>query len=230
MIKYLLFDIDDTLLDFGKAEAYAISRAFSEVGIPVTDGLIARYSEINDFVWSMLEKGEMTREEILLYRFSLLFEERGIKVEPEKIQKIYEWRLGEGHYFIDGAPELLDALYGKYKLYIVSNGTLSVQERRIKSSGIGKNFEDIFISERIGHNKPSREFFDTCFARIPDFNKTEALIIGDRLSSDILGGINCGVKTCWYNPAAVQNTTEIIPDHEIRHLNELPVLLESLRN
>ena len=228
MIRYVLFDVDDTLLDFGKAEAAAIRKTFERIGIPVTDELIRRYSEINAQQWSRFEKGEITRERLLTERFDILFSELGINVPSEMAQASYEYLLGIGHYFVDGAEELLEALKDKYELYIVSNGNASVQDRRLKSAGIIPYFKDIFISERVGFNKPSAEFFEACFERIPGFEKDKAVIVGDRLSSDILGGINAGVKTCWFNPRGDAPDPDIPADYEIKHLGELPALLESI--
>ena len=228
MTEFLLFDIDDTLLDFGKAEAGAVSRTFTKAGLPLSDKILRRYSEINNFVWGELEAGRMTRDEILLKRFSLLFDEFGIAASSEAIQASYEYELGVGHYFVDGAEELLNTLCGRYRLFIVSNGTLSVQERRIKSAGIAKYFEKIFVSEKIGYHKPSREFFETCFAQISGFDRERALIIGDRLSSDILGGINAGIKTCWFNPKHMMPDPDIPADFEIDSLAGLPGLLNKI--
>ena len=228
MIRYVLFDVDDTLLDFGKAEAAAIRKTFERIGIPVTDELIRRYSEINAQQWSRFEKGEITREKLLTERFDILFSELGINVPSEMAQASYEYLLGIGHYFVDGAEELLEALKDKYELYIVSNGNASVQDRRLKSAGIIPYFKDIFISERVGFNKPSAEFFEACFEHIPGFEKDKAVIVGDRLSSDILGGINAGVKTCWFNPRGDAPDPDIPADYEIKHLSELPALLESV--
>ena len=228
MIRYVLFDVDDTLLDFGKAEAAAIRKTFERIGIPVTDELIRRYSEINAQQWSRFEKGEITREKLLTERFDILFSELGINVPSEMAQASYEYLLGIGHYFVDGAEELLEALKDKYELYIVSNGNASVQDRRLKSAGIIPYFKDIFISERVGFNKPSAEFFEACFEHIRGFEKDKAVIVGDRLSSDILGGINAGVKTCWFNPRGDAPDPDIPADYEIKHLNELPALLESI--
>lgn len=228
MIKYVLFDVDDTLLDFGKAEAAAIRKTFERIGIPVTEKLIRRYSEINAQQWSRFEKGEITRERLLTERFDILFSELGINVPSEMAQASYEYLLGIGHYFVDGAEELLEALKDKYELYIVSNGNASVQDRRLKSAGIIPYFKDIFISERVGFNKPSAEFFEACFERIPGFEKDKAVIVGDRLSSDILGGINAGVSTCWFNPRGDAPDPDIPADYEIKHLSELPALLDSI--
>ena len=229
MIKYVLFDVDDTLLDFGKAESAAIGKTFERIGIPVTEELIRRYSEINAQQWARFERGEISRERLLTERFDILFSELGLSDIPsEMAQASYEYLLGIGHYFVDGAEALLEALKDKYELYIVSNGNASVQDRRLKSAGIIPYFSDIFISERVGFNKPSAEFFDACFERIPGFERDKAIIVGDRLSSDIQGGINAGVKTCWFNPKGEAPDPDIPADYEIKHLGELPALLERI--
>ncbi len=229
MIKFVFLDIDDTLLDFGKAEAAAIKKTFERIGIPSTEAVIKRYSEINDSQWALLERGELTREQVLVRRFDILFDELGVRSVPsEMAQASYEYLLGIGHYFVDGAQELLEELKDKYELYIVSNGTAFVQDRRLKSSGIAPYFKDIFISERLGADKPSKEFFDIVFSKIEGFNKSEAIIVGDRLGSDVLGGINAGIKTCWFNPKGLPANPAIPADYEIRALSELPQLLKKI--
>lgn len=229
MIKYVLLDIDDTLLDFGKAEAAAIKKTFDRIGVPSTPEVIALYSRINDEHWAMLERGELTREQVLVKRFDALFAELGIKNVPsEMAQASYEYLLGIGHYFVDGAPELLQALKDKYELYIVSNGTASVQDSRLESAGIAPYFKDIFISERLGADKPTKKFFDIVFSRIEGFERDKAVIVGDRPSSDILGGINAGIKTCWFNPKRLPGRADIPADYEIHALYELPELLEKI--
>lgn len=229
MIKYVFLDIDDTLLDFGKAEAAAIKKTFERIGIPATEAVIRRYSEINDSQWALLEKGELTREQVLVRRFDILFDELGVRNVPsEMAQASYEYLLGIGHYFVDGAQELLEALKDEYELYIVSNGTAFVQDRRLKSSGIAPYFKGVFISEHLGADKPSKEFFDIVFSKIEGFNKSEAIIVGDRLTSDVLGGINAGIKTCWFNPKGLPENPDIPADYEIRTLSELPQLLKKI--
>lgn len=228
MIKTVFLDLDDTIFDFHKAEAVALSGMLTEIGIEPTPALISRYSEINAAQWKRLERGELTREEVLTERFRLFFLEFGIEKSPLTAKGIYEHRLGIGHYFIDGAEELLENLFGKYKLYLASNGTARVQEGRIKSSGIEKYFEKMFVSEAVGFNKPKKEFFDRCFAEIGRVDKESAIIIGDSLSSDILGGKNAGIKTCLFNPNKKEITGEVIPDYEVSALSEIPALLERI--
>lgn len=225
---FVLLDLDDTILDFQKAERGAFCAAFSSLGVEPTEELMSRYHQINLRCWEMLERGEMSREKILVHRFRLLFEERGLPLSPEETQRRYEEYLCRGHFFIPGAEALLAELHGKYPLYLLSNGNMHTQEGRLRSAGIAPFFEGIFISEAMGHNKPSRAYFDACFAQIPGFDATRAVMVGDSLTSDILGGINAGVKTCWFNPHGMPGREDIRPDHEIRALAELPPLLEKI--
>lgn len=224
----LLFDLDDTLLDFHRAERKAIAAVFDSLGIAPDEELLKRYSEINLSCWEKLELGEMTRDEVKTTRFELLFAEKGIHASPAEAQERYETRLARGHYFIPGAPELLETLSGSYDLYLVSNGMSSVQEGRLASADISRYFRDIFISELLGADKPSKEFFERCFERIPGLDRNRTMIIGDSLSSDIRGGINAGIKTCWFNPQQRSPREDIRPDYTVSSLAELPALLENV--
>ena len=227
-MAFVFLDIDDTLLDFHKAEALALSRAISEMGVEPQPELLSRYSEINRQQWELLENGLLTRDQVLLRRFELLFAEKGLSLSAPDLRDRYEGHLAEGHFFMPGAPELLEALYGRHRLFIVSNGSAVVQAGRIASAGIARYFEQIYISEQIGYEKPTPAFFDRCFACIPDFEREKAIIVGDSLTSDIRGGRNAEIKSCWYNPRGQQPRDDIQADCEIRTLSELPALLEDL--
>ena len=228
MLKTIFLDVDDTILDFHEAEAAAIRRTLESLGIDPVPETTALYSRINARQWELLEEGRLTRAQVLTRRFDLLFGELGVERSSREAQKTYERLLSQGHWFMPGAEALLETLSGRYDLYIVSNGTGTVQDGRIASAGIARYFRDIFISERIGFDKPRREFFDACFARIPDFDRSRAIIVGDSLTSDIRGGINAGILTCWYNPRGKQRREDIVPDLEISDLMQLPPLLESI--
>ena len=221
MFQNILFDLDDTILDFGAAERVAVGKAFRQVGLEPTDALIRRYSEINCSQWEAFERGEITRDTVLVRRFQLLFEELGVDLDAQTCEDIYMGYLGIGHYFVDGAVELLEYLYPRYRLYIVSNGVAATQESRLASANISHFFREIFISETTGHHKPEREYFDYCFAKIPDFKPEETMIVGDSLTSDIRGGINAGIRTCWFNPNHKPPREDIVPDYEIHSLREL---------
>ena len=228
MIRNVLFDLDDTLFDFHKAEKIALTKTLVHFGIDPTEETLALYSTINAAHWKRLELGEISREEVKVGRYRELFETIGVECDPVKATAYYESMLAIGHYFMPGAPELLEELYGKYRLYIVSNGTAKVQEGRIGSSGIAKYMDGIFISQTLGANKPDKQFFDICFAEIPDFSLSETVIIGDSLSSDIKGGINAGITTVWFDPKGIENDSDIKPDYTIKELSEVPGLLSQM--
>jgi len=228
MIRNVLFDLDDTLFDFHKAEKIALTKTLVHFGIDPTEETLALYSTINAAHWKRLELGEISREEVKVGRYRELFKTIGIECDPVKATAYYESMLAIGHYFMPGAPELLEELYRKYRLYIVSNGTAKVQEGRIGSSGIAKYMDGIFISQILGANKPDKQFFDICFAEIPDFSLSETVIIGDSLSSDIKGGINAGITTVWFNPKGIENDNDIKPDYTIKELSEVPGLLSQI--
>ena len=228
MIEFLFLDLDDTILDFHKAERIALSNTIRSFGIEPTEEVLGRYHVINKWHWEQLELGTMTRAEVLLGRFAMLFEERKIPVDPEAVARAYEKNLGIGHWFLPGAEEAVETLSKKYRLFLASNGTASVQKGRMTSANLYRFFEKVFVSQEIGHNKPSKAYFDACFAAIPDFDPEKAMIVGDSLSSDIQGGINAGIKTCWVNPTHGAAKAGICPDFEIEALHQLPALLEKI--
>lgn len=229
MIKNVFFDLDDTIFDFHKAEQIALKKTLEYFGVPSDADTLNKYHEINIAHWKRLERGELTREQVKVGRYETLFEELGIDdIDARSVTRYYESMLAIGHYFIDGAPQMLDSIFQKYSLYLVSNGAKKVQDGRLKSSGIEKYFKAIFISETVGFDKPDIRFFEKCFSQVPDFNKSESIIIGDSLTSDILGGKNCGIKTVWFNSNNVENGTEIVPDFEIHNLSEVNSLLEKI--
>ena len=224
----VLMDLDDTILDFRKAEHRALARSLEELGVPYDETVLNRYSVINLQHWERLENGEITREQVLVGRFEQLLRELGAEKDAALLRDTYERNLSEGHFFVDGAEELLDALYGKYRLFLVSNGTACVQQGRLASAGIASYFEKIFISEKLGANKPDKAFFDRCFAQIPGFDRERCILVGDSLTSDIRGGINAGVRTCWFNLRGNPEREDIVPDYRIDSLAELPELLERI--
>lgn len=228
MIKNILFDLDDTLLDFRLAERIALTKTLKHMGIEPRDEILARYSELNSSQWKLLEQGLLTRSEVKIRRYELLFDEIGANSDPVAATAYYENLLGVGHYFIDGAEELLKLLCKDYALYIVSNGTAPVQKSRIESAKIGRYFKGIFISQLIGFDKPSIDFFNYCFSKIPKFREDETVIVGDSLTSDIKGGINARIRSVWFNPRGVENTIDILPDYEINKLADLVPLINNI--
>ena len=229
MIKYLFLDLDNTILDFTKAESIAIRKTMSVYGLEPTDALAARYSEVNDRHWKALERGELTRDQVVVGRFAAFFGEQGIAVDAAAVAKTYETLLSQGHYFLPGAEEAVkEKLFGKYKLYLASNGTAVVQKGRMTSADLYPYFEESFVSQELGHNKPSLEYFQAAFARIPGFDPKECLMVGDSLTSDILGGKRAGLRTVWVNPQHKTAPEDLKPDYEIENLADLPALLEEI--
>lgn len=227
MIECVMLDLDDTILDFHKAERIALSKTIRDFGVEPGEDVLNRYHLINKAHWEMLERGELTREEVLTNRFAVLFRELGRQVDPVACARDYEGNLGIGHYFLPGAEEAVTELHKKYKLYLASNGTASVQHSRLKSANLYRHFDGIFISQEIGFNKPAKEYFEACFAKIPGFDPKKAIMAGDSLTSDILGGKNAGIATVWVNPSH-KKAGDIQPDYEIESITQLEALLDTL--
>ena len=228
MIEFLFLDLDDTILDFHKAEKIAISKTFRELGIEPTEDVLVRYSQINKECWHRLELGEWVREQVLMRRFELLFGEYGIVCDGTKVARAYEKNLSVGHYFLPGAEEAVDALSKKYRLFLASNGTAFVQQGRMTSANLYRFFEKVFVSQELGANKPAEEFFERATAQIPGYDPAKTMMVGDSLTSDILGGINAGMKTCWVNPNHLPADPKIPADYEIETLSQLEELLRTL--
>lgn len=227
MVEFLFLDLDDTILDFHKAERIALANTIREFGVEPAEEVLHRYHLINKWHWEQLELGKLTRAEVLVNRFDVLFRELGMEVDAQACARAYEKNLSIGHYFLPGAEEAVDRLHKKYRLFLASNGTASVQKGRMTSANLYRFFEKVFVSQEIGHNKPSKAYFDRCFAQIPGFDPKKAMIVGDSLSSDIQGGINAGIATVWVNPEH-KECGAIRPDYEIEALSQLEALLERI--
>lgn len=227
MIKFIFLDLDDTILDFHRSEAVALKKTLQSLNVAPTDEVVRRYSAINRAHWQALERKELTREQVLIGRFRQLFEEVGMNVSANVAQNLYEKNLSESHFFIDGAPRLLMTLSQKYPLYIASNGTTVVQTNRIASAGIGRYFKGIFLSQELGADKPQIEFFERATGQIEGYDPAQSIILGDSLTSDIQGGINAGMHTCWFNPHK-RERGNITPEFEISDLAQFETVLQKL--
>ncbi len=223
MIKTLLWDIDGTLLDFSKAEEYGIRKCFEIFSLgECTDEMLLRYSAINKKYWEMLERNELTKPEVLRGRFEEFFKTENIdfnKIDDFNLE--YQYRLGDKVFFCNNGLETIQSLKGKVKQYAVTNGTYVAQSRKLKQSGLDKIFDGVFISDKIGFEKPSIEFFNVVQNEIGEFKADEVMIIGDSLTSDIKGGNNAGILCCWYNPSGAENKDNLRIDHEIKSIAEI---------
>ena len=226
-MKVLLWDIDGTLLNFEKAEKQAIATCFSIFGLGVcTEEMIARYSVINQRYWKRLERGEITKQEVLLGRFREFFDAEGIAADRvEEFNGEYQRRLGDTVYFNDDGYELVRSLKPVVKQYAVTNGTYVAQERKLKKSGLEGLLDGAFISDQIGVEKPNLGFFDAVFAKIGPYEKDEVMIVGDSLTSDIRGGNNAGIVCCWYNPRGQKREGDLRIDYEITDLRQIREIL-----
>lgn len=204
--KTILIDLDDTLLDFQKSEDVAIRTTIKTLGIEPTEDVVSAYKEINLKYWKMFERKEIEREALLIARFKEFCELLNITNKDfSLLNETYFHYLSSSPFEIDGADEFLNKLSQKYNIYVITNGVKRVQTIRLSLVNITKYFKKVYISEEIGYQKPSVEFFDFVLNDLNIKNKKEILIIGDSLSSDIQGGINSGIDTMWYNPKKLKS-------------------------
>lgn len=197
--KYLLFDLDGTLLDFLKSEAVCIRAVFQSFGLPYHDAAIARYSAINNSYWKRYEQGEIKRDEIFAGRFKTFLAQMHLKGDPQALCDSYFLKLSQSAFVLPGALPLLKALKGRYTLCAATNGYASTQHSRLQLSGLGPYFDHLFISEEMKTKKPDRQFFQLAFRALQCTNPKQALMVGDSLSSDIAGGIAAECDTCFVN-------------------------------
>ena len=223
MYKYLLWDIDGTVLDFLASEAYAIRALFEKYKLGIcTDEMLRQYSEINTKYWRKLERNEMTKSEILVFRFREFFELIGVDISvAEDFNRDYQVTLGDHIEFMPDAKEVLLSEKGRYTLVAVTNGTKVAQEKKLRLSGLDELFDAIFISEDVGFEKPDTAYFNYVFEKVGITDKSEVLIIGDSLTSDMKGGFLAGIDTCWFNPKHMPNTSDVPVTYEIAALGEI---------
>lgn len=229
MIKVVLWDLDQTLLDFKKSEFCALKKAFEHFGLgELSEELHLSYSKINEECWLMLERSELTKRQVMEERFKRFFAQEKIisPVLPSEFSDYYEGRLPDTVAFVDNALETLNFLKGRVKQFVVTNGASSVQHKRLEKSGLSYVFDAVFISDEIGYEKPSPHFFEPVMNEALKYaNKEEILIVGDSLTSDIKGGNNVGIKTCWFNHNGIDLPYGYGVDYEISSLNEVQNIL-----
>lgn len=227
-IKVVLWDIDGTLLNFKEAEKYALQACFEKFRLgECSDQMIREYSAINSKYWHGLERGEYTKPQVLVGRFEEFFGKHGIPVSIAlEFNDEYQMRLGDTVHFCENGLETVQALKGRVLQYAVTNGTKAAQDRKLVNAGLDRLLDGIFISEEIGVEKPMIGFFDRVFEKIGEYRKDEVLIVGDSLTSDIRGGNNAGILTCWYNPDGAELADELRIDYEIGDIGQVMEIVE----
>ena len=220
--KFLLFDLDHTLLDFDAAEDVALTQLLKEEGVADIQAYKDYYVPMNKSLWKDLELKKIRKQELVNTRFSKLFSHFGIEKDGVYLAERYQFFLAQQGQVFSGATKLLDSLIDRgYELYAATNGITTIQTGRLEQSGIAPYFKEIFISEQLHTQKPDAAFYEKIGARIPNFDKNNALMIGDSLSADIQGGNNVGIDTIWYNPHHLENHTQAKPTYVVHSYKDL---------
>ena len=230
MAKYycILFDADNTLLNFDAAENKALAETLVNYGIEPDAETVQTYRTINEELWRQLEKGQIRREKLFGERFSRFLKTIDAAGDGVEMNRFYLEQLSTHPDLM--SPEVLDVLRELSEvatLAIVSNGAQMVQTRRLAESGVMNFMEDVFISEKMGCEKPNARIFDAALRALGVENREHVLVVGDSLTSDIQGGVNAGLDTCWFNPGHAENPGKVSPTYEIASLEELyPLVME----
>lgn len=221
----VLLDIDDTLFDFRESSFQALVKAFRAIGRPFTREDMPAYEVFNNELWQSYERGEIEKSFIYPERFRRYFASIGLEADPVFVNRMYLHELAEGRNFMPHCRELLQALHGKYLVVIVTNGDSYAQERRIERSGMAQYFDHVFISEQLGTKKPEKDFYDKIFSVIGSERRASSIMVGDSLSSDMQGGRNAGIVTCFYGE--ISRADERC-DYVIEDLLDLLPILETV--
>jgi putative hydrolase of the HAD superfamily len=228
-MKYdiIMFDADETLFDFKKSEKVAIQNTMLEFDIDYDETYhLEVYKHINDVIWKELEEGLITQEKLKIERFKRLLATLNLSLDETKFAQAYMRHLSNASFLYADSVQLIESLQKEYRLVIITNGLKDVQNKRVKKSIIGKYFEDIIISEEVNVSKPNPKIFELALKNMNHTDKSKVLMVGDSLTSDIRGGINFGIDTCWFNQNNSQNKTKLKSTYEISNLMELKIVLE----
>ena len=227
--KFLLFDLDHTLLDFDTAEDVALTQLLKEEGVTDIQAYKDYYVPMNKTLWKDLEQKKITKQKLVNTRFSRLFAHFGIEKDGVYLAERYQFFLAQQGQVFSGAMELLDSLIDRgYELNAATNGITKIQTGRMAQSGLAPYFNQVFISEQLQTQKPDALFYDKIGQQIAGFSKEKTLMIGDSLSADIQGGNNAGIDTIWYNSHHLENKTKAQPTYEVDSYQALLELLDKL--
>ncbi len=224
--KFLLFDLDHTLLDFTRGEEVALTEFLTSMAVDDIQTFKDIYRPINQAMWKDLEKGNITKKELVNTRFSRVFAHFGHQVDGAEMALRYQEFIGRQGQIFTGVDTLLQELTERgYHIYAATNGVTYIQKNRLFHSSIGSYFKEVFISEQMGIQKPEAAFYEKIAEQIPDFRPDKALMIGDSLTADVQGGNNAGIDTVWYNPTRLMNESKAVPTYIIHSYQELLELL-----
>lgn len=223
--SWILFDADNTLFDFDRAEKSALANALNDAGVPTEDYMFGLYNTINKACWQDFEEGKISRQTLRTLRFERFFDEIGKDTDIPSFAINYLQYLAQGSFLYDGVEILLANLAETHKIGLITNGLKEVQRPRLERSGIQHLFNLVVVSDEVGASKPDAAFFDFAFLQMGKPGKEEAIVVGDSLSADIAGGNNYGLHTCWYNPERVANRLGITPTYEIHALEAIKTIL-----
>ena len=220
----ILLDADETLFDYSRAERVALEHTCEAFGAPFDSRVLEQYHQINDALWKQFEQGAVTQDALRVRRFESLFAFLGIKATCTHVNRFYTRAFGEGAFLTYGAEDFCRTLSAKRPLYIVTNGVAEVQRSRLTRASIAPYIRDIFISQEIGAPKPRAQFLDHVFAALGNPSRARVIIMGDSLTSDMAGGKNAGVATCWFAPDDAVDTVGC--DYRVSRLADfLPIAL-----
>ena len=230
-MKYttVLFDADDTLFDFYHTGQKSFIKAFADLGIKSYESDYDVYSEINQKRWDLYSVGKLTRHDVVIGRFEEYSAVKGINFDINAFYELYEDNLSKTAILLPETVNTLKTLKNLgIRMFLITNGLSKVQRGRLAISGIADYFDNVFISDEIGHNKPSKEYFDYISEKIPDFNKANTLIVGDSLVSDIALGINNGVDTCLFSPYNADIQNKATPTYQISEMSEVIKIIKDV--
>ena len=221
-----LLDLDHTLFDSDFSEAAAFAMALGAVGIDEPSLYTAVYQRINIELWAAVERGETSPQQVRTRRFELLVDELGFDADPLLMADVFVAGLAESGDLYNGTRETIETLAGRASLALVTNGLSEVQRGRVERLDIGRHFDAIVISAEVGTAKPGTDIFDIVFEQLGSPQKESALMVGDSLTSDVRGGTNYGIDTCWFNPQIKKPQASDKVTHEIRQLDELLLFVD----
>lgn len=225
MIKAVFLDVDNTLLDFHECAKSSMKSAMKDFGLEYREEMFPVFVTINDSLWSDIERGVLTRDGLAKIRWNTIFKTLGITANGVEFETVFSNYLWQSADTVPYAGELLKYLSGKYRVCITSNAVQEQQVTRLTNAGLMRYIDNLFTSGLIGSPKPSRGFFDGCFERLKNIGREEVIVIGDSLTADIKGGIDYGLKTCWFNYAGVTPPKSVKPDYTVDSLEEITKIL-----